>query len=174
MAELQRITTRFVDNEDRIRLAGEDGTGQALVLWLTQRLVNRLRPHLCAWLERRASPSSQADGAHTEVLQNFAQQAALAALEPLAPVSSHAPSIAWLVHSVDVTSAEHVLILTFKDAVGAGNSRESATLTLSELALRQWLSILHSQYAAAEWSLTQWPEWVAQASSTPMRAALLH
>lgn len=174
MAELQRITTRFVDNEDRIRLAGEDGTGQALVLWLTQRLVNRLLPHLCAWLERRASPSSQVDGAHTEVLQSFAQQAALAALEPLAPVSGDAPSGTWLVHSVDITTAEHALILTFKDAVGAGDFRESATLTLSEQALRQWLKILYDQYAAAEWSLARWPEWVAQASSTPMRATLLH
>ena len=53
MAELQRITTEFVDAEDRIRLAGEDAAGEAVVLWLTQRLLNRLVAHLCDWLEQR-------------------------------------------------------------------------------------------------------------------------
>ena len=173
MAELQRITTKFVDREDRIRLAGEDGTGQALVLWLTQRLLGRLLPHLCAWLERRASSpdNSHADAARAEVLQSFAQQAALAALEPQAPVSIHAPSSAWLVHSVDVTTADHAVTLSFKDDATAA---EAATMRLSEQALRQWLNILHDQYVAAEWPLTPWPEWVARPPAAPAQSALLH
>ena len=173
MAELQRITTLFVDSEDRIRLAGEDAAGQSLVLWLTQRLLGRLLPHLFAWLERRASPpsSNHADAARAEVLQSFAQLAALAALEPQTPVPSHAPSGAWLVHSVDIASTDQVVMLSFKDA---GGIAEPATLTLPEQALRQWLNILHDQYAAAEWPLTQWPEWVARPPTAPTHAALLH
>ena len=174
MTELQRITTVFVDSEDRIRLSGEDAAGRALVLWLTQRLLNRVLPHLCAWLELRAPSAahSYADAAHAEVLQSFAQQAALAALLPQAPVPSHAPSGAWLVHSVDVTTAEYAVTLTFK--ASAGEAQESAKLTLPEQALRQWLNILHDQYAAAEWPLTLWPEWVAQPPSPPTDAARLH
>lgn len=176
MAELQRITTLFVDSEDRIRLAGEDAAGQALVLWLTQRLLNRVLPHLCAWLEHRASPpsSSHADAARVEVLQSFAQLAALAALEPQTPVPSHAPSGAWLVHSVDIATTDHTVSLSFKDAAAATKPADCATLTLPEQALRQWLNILYDQYAAAEWPLTQWPEWVTRPPTAPTHSALLH
>lgn len=174
MTELQRITTIFVDSEDRIRLAGEGAAGQALLLWLSQRLLNRVLPHLCAWLEHQAPATahSYTDAARAEVLQSFAQLAALAALLPQAPVPSHAPSGAWLVHSVDVTTGEHAVTLTFKAAVG--ETHEPATLTLPEQALRQWLNILHDQYIAAEWPLTLWPEWVAQPQSSPTHAARLH
>ena len=172
MAELQRITTLFVDSEDRIRLAGEDGAGQTQVLWLSQRLLNRLLPHLCAWLEQQApAPGrSYADAARSEVLQSFAQLAAQAALEPQVPVPSHAPSGAWLVHSVDIATTDQVVTLNFK----AAGAAQAATLTLPEQALRQWLNILHDQYAAAEWPLTPWPEWVAQTPTPPTQTTLLH
>ena len=173
MAELQRITTQFVDREDRIRLAGENAAGQALVLWLTQRLLGRALPHLFAWLERRASPpdNNRADAARAEVLQSFAQLAALTALEAQTPVPSHAPRGAWLVHTVDIATTDDAVTLSFKnDATVA----EAATMTLSEQAIRQWLNILHDQYVVAEWPLTLWPEWVARPPAAPAHSALLH
>ena len=42
MGTLQRCTTEYVECEDRIRLAGELASGATVVLWLTQRLMNRL------------------------------------------------------------------------------------------------------------------------------------
>ena len=175
MAELQRITTEFVDAEDRIRLAGEDAGGDALVLWLTQRLLNRLVAHLCAWLEQRIPTNIHhyAAAAQAEVIQSFAQQAALAALEPQPPVQSSVQSRAWLVHSVDIASGDQGVMLTFK-AAEAGSP--CATLTLQDQPLRQWLNILHDQYQKAEWPLTVWPEWMAapQPVSAPPHAVILH
>ena len=43
---LGRVTTVYVDVEDRFRLSGEAQDGLVLVLWLTQRLLCRLVPHL--------------------------------------------------------------------------------------------------------------------------------
>lgn len=58
---LQRITTEYIDHEDRLRLAGEDAQGQTTVLWLTQRLLNRLIPHLCQWLEQQGGNAPLAE-----------------------------------------------------------------------------------------------------------------
>ena len=57
MPELQRITTEFIDSEDRIRLCGECSPQQTVVLWLTQRMLNRLVPHLLNWLEQQTGVS---------------------------------------------------------------------------------------------------------------------
>ena len=46
MNSLQRITTEYDEREDRIRVSGQLAQGEAVVLWLTQRLLNRLVPHL--------------------------------------------------------------------------------------------------------------------------------
>ena len=161
MLDLQRITTEYIDTEDRIRLAGEDDDGGAVVLWLTQRLLNRLLPHLFVWLDRQV-PAGRTDYAATsqaEVIQSFAQQAAQAALEPQPPVQSKAQSSMWLVNSVDIASGDLGVMLTLK-ADEAG--RDSATLTLHDQPLRQWLGILHDQYQKAEWDMTVWPEWMAR------------
>ena len=53
MMDLSRVTTVYVDVEDRFRLSGETQDGQVLVLWPTQRLLCRLVPHLVLRLARR-------------------------------------------------------------------------------------------------------------------------
>lgn len=59
-AALQRITTEYRAQEDRLCLTGERANGDAVVLWLTQRLLNRLVPHLTGWLEQQKGPSEHA------------------------------------------------------------------------------------------------------------------
>lgn len=66
MAELQRFTTEYVEIEDRIRLAGETAPGHTVVLWLTQRLLARLLPHLLQWLEQQTGATIRGD-----ILQGF-------------------------------------------------------------------------------------------------------
>lgn len=76
---LQRITTEFIASEDRIRLTGEvseEKTRASVVLWLMQRLLNRLVPRLCAWLA-----GGDNDSLPAELEQEFAQQKARVELE---------------------------------------------------------------------------------------------
>lgn len=62
---LQRITIEYRTQEDRLCLTGERA---GVVLWLTQRLLGRLVPHLTAWLEQQKGPSE-----HAKVMLEFQQ-----------------------------------------------------------------------------------------------------
>lgn len=173
MAELQRITTEYIDIEDRIRLAGALVSQAVVVLWLTQRLLNRLVPHLLGWLEQQTG-----QGAMGEVFQGFALQAAMATLEPLPAVQSPPQSQAMLVHAVDLVATEETMQLTFRcvGAAAASESSDAMVLILRAQPLRQWLGILHNQYRAAQWPLTAWPDWVTEVPKAggPLPQAFLH
>lgn len=154
IANLQRITTEFIATEDRIRLAGEvsgEAAPASVALWLTLRLLNRLVPYLCEWL---ASGDKEAPIA--ELQQEFAQQKAQAELEPQAPVQVATQTQGNLVHSIDIQTSPGETVLTFKDK----DEQILATMKLTLLQLRQWLSILYNQYRQAGWPNTAWPAWM--------------
>lgn len=166
MQSLQRITTEYIVHEDRVRLSGEvEKNAAPVVVWLTQRLLQRLLPALLQWLDRQGAATPRA-----EILQSFAQQAARAELAPQAPVRAGAGSTVWLALSVDIAQTEQAVSLTFRGADG-----QEATLKLEAKPLRQWLSILHDVYIKAEWPLEVWPEWLRE-SVIPARqqAVVLH
>ena len=172
MSVLQRITTEYLEQEDRIRLTGERAHGGTVVLWLTQRLLNRLIPHLTTWLSRQITPASRIPSvraAHQEAVQGFAQQAAVAQLAPEPPVQSSSPRAIWRVDSVDIAQGEAAVVLTFK-----GEDKAQATLTLAAQPLRQWLGIVFAQYQRGEWPTTVWPGWMeaAQPQAVPGAMAL--
>ncbi|WP_079435509.1 hypothetical protein [Zoogloea sp. LCSB751] len=158
MTELQRLTTEYVDLEDRIRLSGESAPGEAEVVWLTRRLVDRLVPHLCAWLEKQGGMGlASEDAGVADALQGFALQAALQSLVPQPPVAPEQARRSWLVQSVDVTAGDDALQLVFR-----GEDDARVSLVLQAQALRQWLGILHAQCVAGGWPLEAWPSWLAE------------
>jgi len=165
MTGLQRLTTEYSEDQDRILLAGEDATGQSVVLWLTQRLMNRLVAHLCQWLESQTAAGSSAASTATgqALAQSFAQQAAAAALAPQPPVQATNPATQALVHSVDVSAAQEALSLRFKGHANA-QAQELAQVGMNAVALRQWLGIVYQQYLRATWPTHAWPQWMEEAS----------
>jgi hypothetical protein len=163
---LQKITTLYNEMEDRVQLAGEIEQGGAVVISLTQRLLQRMIPATLKWLAGKEDAVTRG-----EVLQGFAQQAARAGLEPQVPVTASADSVAWLALEIDVTDHEHSLGLTFR---GAGDDANAA-LILPVVALRQWLNIMHDTYVKAGWSLEQWPDWLREgAQVAPPTPGVLH
>lgn len=173
MGTLQRVTLEYVDLEDRIRLTGELASGDTVVLWLTQRLVNRLVPHLIAWLERQVAPASSRpsiQAAHQELVQGFAQQAARARLGAEPPVRAADSDPGWRVDSIEITPREEGGVLTFK---GAAEAR--VTLPLAAQPLRQWLGIVYEQCLRGEWPTSVWPAWMTPAEAAPEpHRSLLH
>ncbi|HEU4852809.1 MAG TPA: hypothetical protein VFT37_11720 [Telluria sp.] len=161
MILLQRVTTEYVDAEDRMRLTAADAEGVAVQLWVTQRMLNRLLPHLFAWLERQAG-----EGEHAVMMQEFAQQAARDALEPSAPVAAATGGACRLCHEVDFVPRDLAVGLTFKVLGDDGESRAVGTCMFASRPLRQWLSILGDQFAKAEWPRTAWPDWFTPAAPT--------
>ena len=158
---LQRVTTQYIEQEDRMRLTGEVTDDMVLVLWLNHRLLKKLVPHLINWLQKQTASAvaSTVDTLQTEMVQNFAQQAARAEQLPQAPVPVQAANGSWLVESVDVTTGDPAVVpdvlLTFKGC------EQNAYLELQSAHLRQWLNILHDQWRLAEWPMTVWPDWIA-------------
>lgn len=158
---LQKITTEYVDTEDRIRLLAETANHEPVVLWLTQRLLRRLVPRLIDWLQGKAD-----DPLNAGVRQSFAQQVAQAQLKPVSPVQlkpvetgpandpppQHHESLVTSVHCE--WSPKH-MVLRFD-----GQQTVKASLRLESIPLRQWLGILHRMYVKAEWEQGFWPEWI--------------
>lgn len=166
---LQRITTEYRAQEDRLCLTGERADGDAVVLWLTQRLLNRLVPHLTAWLEQQKGP-----GEHARVMLEFQQQAAVDALKPQPPVRPPTDAPGRLVRSADIAAGAEAVQLGFKEQ-DAGPVL--ASLVLAPNALRQWLAIVHAQYLRGDWPTTVWPAWLAAGTPAPAAgpsAAVLH
>lgn len=167
MTNLLRVSIQYVEAEDRMRLTGEISTDQTIVLWLTQRLFNRLIPNLINGLEQQAGSTPLA-----EVKQSFAQQKARAELELQPPVRAGTGTQGVLVHSADLKSSRSGMGLQFKTIDG----NVVASLHLQPKPLRQWLNIVYDQYLRAGWPTTVWPAWVAEAkpSQTSSRSAVLH
>ena len=185
--KLQRITSIYSDVEDRFRITGEVSDESTRCLWLTQRLLLRLVPHILEWLNEIARAEGKGDLGQAELMQDFAQQAAKARLEPQAAVpvpTMPDPNAAietttgaatagqqeaiWLVKEVDISkSTNGILTLTFKH-----ESANGVQLAMAPIELRQWLIILHSQWLQAGWPAAIWPEWVdtsPKASDQPVK-----
>ena len=167
MQALQRVTTAYVDSEDRIRLTGECTDGTAVQLWLTRRLVERLLPLLLDWLKQDAG-----EGAHGAIMQEFAQSAALDALAPQPAVRVQDDS-SVLVQTVNVTRGDIAVALEFK-AGDVNDGGPSWSITFEPQPLRQWLSIVHDQYRKAEWPLSAWPAWITEADQPVAAGTPLH
>ncbi|TCO71857.1 hypothetical protein [Chromatocurvus halotolerans] len=159
-AMFERCTTEYIEAQDRLRLSAQLANGDTVVLWLTQRLLNRLVPHLIAWLERQTAgvstiPSVRAT--QTEAIQGFAQQAAGAQMKGELPVQAQSALTSWLVDVVDVAPGEDAVVLTFKS-----EQTRQAAVKLPAQQLRQWLGIVYRQYQRGEWPTAVWPEWVKE------------
>ncbi|MEX2131828.1 MAG: hypothetical protein WD772_10100 [Pseudohongiellaceae bacterium] len=164
MPDLQRITSLYIETEDRFQLTGETTAQGTVAIWLTQRLLSKLLPHLVNWLEqggRAISLQSHVDERIIEHLQDFAQLDAQKDLtmQPAVSVSSETP--VWLAHTIDVVHLPDAIKLVIK-----GDNNREAGLLLNSKELRQWLSILRKLWTAAAWPDAFWPIWIKESLET--------
>ncbi|AFU44366.1 hypothetical protein C380_03205 [Acidovorax sp. KKS102] len=188
MKQFERITTEYVEAEDRIRMAGTLHGGELVVAWFTQRLLQRLVAALVQQLQGQGAGVPRSDGPRADmlapdalraqVMQGFAQQAARAKLAPQPAVLAAPDHEAWLVHEVNVAQLPQAVQLTFKGMrTGSGVERTPiGVLVLAPEPLRQWLCILYDNYRKAGWPLQVWPDWVTESAvaSVPAGTTLLH
>lgn len=160
MRDLQRLTSEYVESEDRIRVSGELESDEIVVMWFSQRLLTRLLPHLFLWLEKQSKQNIP-----LEIEQSFAQEAARETLKTEIPVKNLGESNQWLVETVDLTPSKEFFVMSFKSASG-----KSEKLSLQPVALRQWLGIIHALWALAEWPDNVWPEWISQKAQDPKQS----
>lgn len=165
MKHFERITTEYVDAEDRICMAGTLSDGEVVQAWFTQRLLQRLVPALVQWLQAQDAGPTGPDALRAEVMHGFAQQAARAQLSPQHPVLPVPGDAVWLVYAVDVARHPRAVRLTFKGTrSGEADVAALGALTLAPQPLRQWLNILYDNYRKAAWPLQAWPDWVSDSA----------
>lgn len=156
MNRLERITTEYSEDEDRVRLTGEVAGRPPLVIWLTRRMLDRLVPALIGQIGQEVD-----DPAHAALLNSFAQQAARDGLAAQPPVQADRDADQWVVREVDIGRTDEAIALTFRDIAG-----QEVRLALELQQLHQWLAIVHAAYSAADWSSHVWPDWLDEAQPT--------
>lgn len=164
MSDILRITTEFVEAEDRLRLTCALRSGDTAVLWLTQRLFVRVLPHLLEWLDPHtpglaASPTTPEQA---NELRSFSQQAARATQAAEPPVPPHHATQIWLVHTVELQPRGGELRLVFRPAV---RDTAAGSLVLAPQPLRVWLGIVAEQFVRGGWPLEAWPAWLRPAGA---------
>jgi hypothetical protein len=143
---LSRVTTQYIDNEDRLRILGESSEGKICEIWLSHRLLDRLVNNLLS--------NVQTDGPVDDVLQVFEQEAASFSLVEQPSVKKVKQPISWLATAIDIKRDNDITSLVFRDEIPM-----SAQISFQTIELRQWLSIIYNAYKLAEWSLEKWPGW---------------
>lgn len=173
---LERVTTEFDMQEDRIRLAGQTPDGALLTVWLTRRMLGLMQPVILRTLEGEvtAPAESSADAplrnSYASLRQEFAQQAARQELQPTAPVVVPKDSTMLLATAVDIATISNGVQLTFRNCDSL-----AATLVLDGTVLRQWLHLLFRAERAADWQLPNWPSWLSEHGMTPTESgAAIH
>lgn len=133
-------------------------------MWLTQRIANRLVEALV----KRVEPE-HSDTTYVEVMSAISQRQAEATREPSAPVKVASPDYEWLVAKIDLALPRSGVVLTFSDAVD-----QTARISMNNQLVRQWLSILRTNYIVAGWDTREWPEWITPTASLKPRGTVIH
>ena len=158
MTTLQRVTSEYIESEDRIRLTAISNAEETLILWITQRLLVRLITHFLGWLEKEAPEVARSSAVGSEAksaLQGMAQQSAAAKLQEQSAVTATSDSTTLLVKEIDIKMSEEAVLLVFKC-----DDDQKAELSFTVQQLRQWLGMIHRLWRQAEWPLSIWPEWM--------------
>lgn len=145
MEYVSSITSRYIPEEDRIRLAVETRSGQSYELWLSQRMLRAFIPRLSLEVG-------------TNITAHYRAPADTSLASPSAPVVLQAGAISWLINSIELASMSgHVLVMF----VNPKQPKEKLVWALLPTMAQQWLKILHSQSELAYWSSIDWPSWLS-------------
>lgn len=160
--EMKKLTVKYNERQDRLLLASQCDNDQVLGLWLTQRLATPLVKVLLSKLEQRVlavsnAPASKPSVHRDHALQTWEQSAAHAKQLSSAaePVSLPAQAQSGLIEKVNVSIHSTGVQLEF-----VVEGAPSAKLTMSPMAVRQWLAIMRAQFQRADWNIPGlWPAW---------------
>ena len=140
-----KATVAYEEREDRIKVLGESKEGGTVVLWLTQRLLGKLIPHLAGRL-LDAKPDDDPRSLEAANAREAAK---------LDPVEEGRLVLTLVVDAVDITDSTSLTIMQFRgETRTAGLS--AARLALDAAQLASWLQALRACYQKASWSQDCW------------------
>ena len=158
MRKLLRITTKYIEIEDRLRMDGETSDGAAMSLWLTQRLLIRLAKKGIEFLDEQPLELTKIPATDEESrseFQSIMQQSAKTETQREDAVLVNKDSQSLIIREIDLKHSNEGIVLVFRES-----QEKQAMLVLSLKHLRQWLGILCKLWQQAEWPMDIWPNWV--------------
>ncbi len=164
MKSLTRVTSEFIEAEDRYKITGVCEDGETLIFWLTQRLLIRLINHCLVFLDSKSDGIPQNSNINDQPksnLRGFAQQPAEKELPVEDPVVAKHNSRSYLIGEIDLEFGDNGLLLVFKEGM-----TKHASLALNIQQLRQWLAIIHNVWQIAEWPMSIWPDRISTSDQT--------
>ena len=170
MTELKKLTAEYIPTEDRIRLSGQISGDRIVTIWLTQRMLALLLPHLFDWLNKNKNDDNKIersrDDSIRDIAQSFAQEAAIINLakQNQTPVRPGVANDHLLVNEIDITAGDVGIKIGFKSDT-SHDELKLIELTMAHEPLRQWLHIMFAQVRVAGWDLRCWPEWMNNAET---------
>jgi hypothetical protein len=169
-SEIKRFTTIFDAEEDRLKVAVELEDGSTRLLWMTRRLLLRIVPQLVALLERneRQKALQQSAPVAAENLHRQNQMAALGRISPQKTIVAPEPEHGILISGLTLRQTPKGLLFIFFDR----HKTPHLTVPFDAVLLRQWLSVLHRNFAAAGWTDDVWPEWMSFKSGKDLPGAV--
>ncbi len=172
MLIIQKITQRYHSEQDRISFSVQSVEQQVVLLWLTQRLANRLVSILVSWLGEDSGVLMNQSFTDSQSLdqQGVLEQTQQAQLTTFSAVDVTLAQGERLLNSIDLARDQNgAYILTFNWI------ENNACLILNVTELRQWLSILYRLFGTAEWPKQAWSAWFSTNNATPSTSSrLLH
>jgi hypothetical protein len=164
---LEKMTLTYVAAEDRMRLAGIAKDGNAVTLWLTQRLCNQVVRTLTGCLEKLAEARGRLA---KDAVLSLQQTAARQNLPALSPVTTGPEATQALVRAIEVRQNGKRFVLAFKFGKAA-----RAEIAFGGPGVYHWLWVLNGRYVKAGWALQSWPDWFeGPGSKSPAGATVLH
>ena len=149
MISLQKITTQFIDFEDRVRISAVSSDNETLILWLTQRLLIRVVKRCLTFLEEETNKPTQKSKHSGGNLEK--QSTSIAPIEKAVSVKKNCRSL--LIREVDLKYYQSRLSIVFRQ-----DSENQASLELNHLQLCQLMTIIFKVWHQAEWPIEVWPE----------------
>ena len=162
---IQRITTRYDEQEDRFRLDALLSESDTISFWLTQRLLIRIIQH-CLKTSREQSGDAFENQQLSQTNHNHSPEkyAKEPEVEETVVVKSDTPS--FVIQEVDINSGPAGVVLIFKE------TKCSYSLALDHSQLRQWLQIVYNLWLEAEWLISVWPDLVTQSRGLASEASI--
>ena len=142
---LINATVAYEEREDRIKVLGKSKEGGTVVLWLTQRLLGKLIPHLRG---RLLDAISDDDSRSLEAV-NAREAAKLDSAEEDRLV------LTLVVDAIDITDSKSLTIMQFRGET-CSEGFSAVRLALNAAQLSSWLQVLRACYQKASWSQDCW------------------
>jgi len=165
MQKLLRITTKYMEIEDRVRMNAKCSDGDYISLWFTQRLLIRLAKNCIEFLDKQPLEVNKLPAAderlHPE-LQSFMQQSATTESQKEEAVMIKNNSQSYFIREIDIKHSSEGIVLVFRET-----EDKQAMLVLNLEQLGRWLNIICSIWRKADWPMEIWPDWTATPEVQP-------